>query len=160
MKKIKAKIGTPVAVLLLDILEMLKHNDYEVLRENGFDIDKIARETISKSITEDYAFAHGTGHGVGISVHENPPRVSYSDSAKTKILENTVFSIEPGVYKEGWGGIRLENTVYATYDATEEKIVIQSFSHFPFEIKLVELPMMNDYEKYYYMKWQANACLQ
>jgi hypothetical protein len=35
----KAKIGEPEAVLLLDILEMLKHNDYEVLRENGFDIE-------------------------------------------------------------------------------------------------------------------------
>lgn len=39
MKKIKAEIGAPVAVLLLDILEMLKHNDYEVLRENGFDAE-------------------------------------------------------------------------------------------------------------------------
>lgn len=39
MKKIKAQIGAPEAVLLLDILEMLKHNDYEVLRENGFDIE-------------------------------------------------------------------------------------------------------------------------
>ena len=35
----KAEIGEPVAVLLLDILKMLKRNDYEVLRENGFDIE-------------------------------------------------------------------------------------------------------------------------
>ena len=123
-----------------------------------FNIDKIARETIEKNVAEEYSFAHGTGHGVGISVHENPPRVSSSKAAKTKILENTVFSIEPGVYKEGWGGIRLENTVYATYE--EDKIVMNSFSHFPFEIKLVDLAMMNDYEKYYYMKWQAASCVQ
>lgn len=122
-----------------------------------FNIDKIARETIEKSISEDFAFAHGTGHGVGIGVHEIPPRVSSSDAAKTKIIENTVFSIEPGVYKEGWGGIRLENTVYAKYE--EDKITMNSFSHFPFEIKLVDFSSMNDYEKYYYMKWQANACL-
>ena len=127
-------------------------------KSSYFNIDKIARETIEKNITEDYQFAHGTGHGVGISVHENPPRVSSSDAAKTKILENTVFSIEPGVYKEGWGGIRLENTVYASYE--EDKIVMNSFSHFPFEIKLVDLSIMNDYEKYYYMKWQANSCVQ
>ncbi|MBE7704253.1 MAG: M24 family metallopeptidase [Cyanobacteria bacterium SIG29] len=127
-------------------------------KSSYFNIDKIARDTINKSISNDYQFAHGTGHGVGISVHENPPRVSPSNSAKTKIIENTVFSIEPGVYKEGWGGIRLENTVYATYE--EDKIVINNFSHFPFEIKLVDLSMMNDYEKYYYMKWQATSCVQ
>ena len=157
--------GTPTPEQKVAYTSVLKaflnayYNKYKK-KSSYFDIDKIARETISKSITEDYSLANGTGHGVGISVHENPPRVSYSDSAKTKILENTVFSIEPGVYKEGWGGIRLENTVYATYDAEEEKISIQSLSHFPFEIKLVDLSMMNDYEKYYYMKWQANACLQ
>ncbi len=120
-------------------------------------IDKIARETIKKSISDDYAFSHSTGHGVGINVHEIPPRVSSSDAAKSRIKENTVFSIEPGVYKEGWGGIRLENTVYASIN--EDKIVMNSFSHFPFEIKLVELSALNDYEKYYYMKWQAGACL-
>lgn len=126
-------------------------------KSSYYNIDKIARETIEKSISEDYPFAHGTGHGVGISVHENPPRVSSSDAAKTKIIENTVFSIEPGVYKEGWGGIRLENTVYAKYE--DDKITMDSLSHFPFEIKLVDFSAMNDYEKYYYMKWQANACL-
>ena len=120
-----------------------------------YDIDKIARDTIEKSITPDYAFAHSTGHGVGISVHENPPRLSSSESSKTKILENTVFSIEPGVYKEGWGGIRIENTVFASYD--EDKVVMHSFSQFPFEIKLVDISLMNDEEKSYYMKWQADS---
>ena len=127
-------------------------------KSSYFNIDKIARETIEKSVDEEYKFAHGTGHGVGISVHENPPRVSSAEAAKTKIIENTVFSIEPGVYKEGWGGIRLENTVYASYE--EDKIVMNTLSHFPFEIKLVDLSMMNDYEKYYYMKWQAASCIQ
>ncbi len=123
-----------------------------------YSIDRLARETIEKNISKDYAFAHGTGHGVGISVHENPPRVSNSEAARTKILENTVFSIEPGVYKEDWGGIRLENTVYATYE--DDKVVMNTFSHFPFEIKLVVLNLLTDYEKYYYMKWQAAACFQ
>ena len=126
-------------------------------KSSYFNVDKIARETIEKSIEEDYKFAHATGHGVGISVHENPPRVSCSPVSKTKIIENTVFSIEPGVYKEGWGGVRLENTVCALSE--DDKIVMHSFSKFPFEIKLVELSMMNDYEKYYYMKWQAAACI-
>lgn len=123
-----------------------------------FNIDETARKIIDKSAPEGCEFSHSTGHGVGICVHENPPRVSSSDVSKTKIIENTVFSIEPGVYKENWGGIRLENTVYASYE--EDKIIMNSLSHFPFEIKLVDLSMMNDYEKYYYMKWQAHACIQ
>ena len=129
-------------------------------KSSYYEIDKIARETISKSISEDYAFAHGTGHGVGISVHENPPRVSSSDAAKTKILENTVFSIEPGVYKENWGGIRLENTVYAKIEDEEQNVSIHSFSRFPFEIKLVDFTSMNDNEKHQYIRWQANSCIQ
>ncbi len=126
-------------------------------KSSYYNIDKIARETIAKSISEEYKFAHSTGHGVGISVHEIPPIVSSSEISKTKIIENTVFSIEPGVYKEGWGGIRLENTVYA--EKEDDKIIMHSLSSFPFEVKLVDISMMNDYEKYYYMKWQANACL-
>ncbi len=127
-------------------------------KSSYFCIDKIARDTIEKSISEEYKFAHSTGHGVGISVHENPPRVSSGEVSKTKIIENTVFSIEPGVYKEGWGGIRLENTVYASTE--EDKIVMNSLSRFPFEVKLVDISIMNDYEKYCYIKWQTNACFQ
>lgn len=123
-----------------------------------FDIDKTARDTIEKNISPEYAFSHSTGHGVGICVHENPPRISSNKISKTKIIENTVFSIEPGVYKENWGGIRLENTVYALIK--DDKIVMQSFSHFPFEIKLVDISLMNDEEKSSYYKWQTEAsCL-
>jgi|GEM_PF-395495 len=125
------------------------------LKSSYFDIDKEARDTIEKNITPDYAFAHAAGHGLGICVHEIPPRLSNSINSKTKILRNTVFTIEPGVYKEGWGGIRLENTVYASYEG--DKVILHSFSHFPFEIKLTDISLMNDDEKYRYMKWQENA---
>ena len=127
-------------------------------KSSYFNIDKIARDTIAKYAPEGCEFTHATGHGVGISVHEIPPRLSPNDIAKTKILENTTFSIEPGVYKEGWGGIRLENTVYASY--TEDGVKMNTFSHFPFETKLTDLSIMTDIEKYYYMKWQAASCIQ
>ena len=127
-------------------------------KSSYFNIDKIARDTITKYAPEGCEFTHATGHGVGISVHEIPPRLSPSDIAKTKILENTTFSIEPGVYKEGWGGIRLENTVYASY--TDDCVKMNTFSHFPFETKLTDLSIMTDVEKYYYMKWQAASCIQ
>lgn len=125
-----------------------------------FEIDKNARDTIEKGISEEYKFAHSTGHGVGISVHENPPVVSSTELSKSKILENTVFSIEPGVYKEGWGGIRLENTVYASI--VDDELQIIPLAKAPFEIKLVDLSLFNDIEKYYYMKCmkgQAESCI-
>lgn len=127
-------------------------------KSSYFDIDKTARDIIEKSAPQDCVFSHSTGHGVGICVHENPPIVSSSSVSKIKISENVVFTIEPGVYKENWGGIRLENTVYPTWE--EDKFVLHSFSKFPYEIKLVDLSMLNDTEKYYYIKWQANSCIQ
>ena len=126
-------------------------------KSSYYSIDKVARDTINKYAPEGYLFSHSTGHGVGICVHEIPPRVSSADISKTKIIENTTFSIEPGLYKQGVGGIRLENTVYASY--SEDGIQMNSFSHFPFETKLVDISMLNEYEKYYYMKWQASSCI-
>lgn len=52
-------------------------------------------------------FNHGTGHGVGINVHEAPPRVS--TNGPQKLEEGHVFSIEPGLYLADFGGVRIEN---------------------------------------------------
>lgn len=52
-------------------------------------------------------FAHGTGHGVGINVHESPPRVA--PGAAWALKPGQVFSIEPGLYLPGFGGVRIEN---------------------------------------------------
>ena len=61
-----------------------------------------------------YKFSHSLGHGVGINVHEHPPVLAPVESAKVQLKENMVFTIEPGLYKEGVGGVRLENSVYLT----------------------------------------------
>ncbi len=155
--------GTPTQEQKTAYTSVLKaflsaYNNKYGKKSSYFDIDKIARDTIKKYAPLGCEFSHSTGHGVGISVHEIPPVVTSNNSGKTKIIENTTFSIEPGVYKEGWGGIRLENTVYASY--TEDGVKMNSFSHFPFETKLTDLSMMTDAEKYYYMKWQAQSCIQ
>lgn len=52
-------------------------------------------------------YNHGTGHGVGINVHEAPPRVSTTGAIPLR--EGQVFSIEPGVYLPEFGGVRIEN---------------------------------------------------
>jgi len=79
------------------------------------EIDLAARDVIQKSGYGDY-FIHSTGHGVGIEIHE-APRIS--KNSEEIIRENTVFTIEPGIYLPGKGGVRLENIVVCRKDKAE-----------------------------------------
>ncbi len=71
------------------------------------DIDLAARNTINNR-GYGACFGHSTGHGLGLSVHEDP-RLSLKDET---ILENgMVVTVEPGIYLPAWGGVRIEDTV-------------------------------------------------
>ena len=76
---------------------------------SGAFLDMIARKELW-DIGED--FAHSTGHGVGfcLNVHEGPFSISLKN--KHPIYDNMIFSNEPGLYKNGKYGIRIENLVY------------------------------------------------
>ena len=74
----------------------------------GREGDEIARAVIRQAGYADQ-FPHGTGHGIGLEVHE-PPWLSQSRG--THVLgPGMVFSVEPGVYFPGWGGVRIEDLV-------------------------------------------------
>ncbi len=73
----------------------------------GSDIDKIARNVIAKYGYKDN-FGHGLGHGVGLEIHEGPTVSTLGDVVVT---ENMVFTIEPGIYIPGFGGVRIEDIV-------------------------------------------------
>ena len=74
------------------------------------DVDAACRDVIAEAGWGD-AFVHGTGHGVGLDIHEEP-RVS--TVADAMLAAGHVVTVEPGVYLPGHGGVRIEDTVVVT----------------------------------------------
>jgi Xaa-Pro aminopeptidase len=81
-----------------------------------FDIDAAARSALARHGLAD-AFGHGTGHGLGLEVHEAPRltrRHVDADADGEEVAAGMVFTIEPGAYLPGWGGVRIEDDVLMT----------------------------------------------
>ncbi len=79
------------------------------------EVDRACRDVIEAAGWGD-AFLHGTGHGVGIEIHE-APRVAATSS--DTLASGYVVTVEPGVYLTGVGGVRIEDTVVVTPDGAD-----------------------------------------
>jgi Xaa-Pro aminopeptidase len=79
------------------------------------DVDAAARQVLAGYRLDRY-FAHSTGHGLGLEVHENP---RIAPGQKQRLVPGNVITIEPGVYVAGVGGIRIEDDVAVHADRTE-----------------------------------------
>ena len=73
----------------------------------GGQIDNVARTVIQEAGYGE-AFGHSLGHGVGLAPHE-PPRLC--PNSLENLVDGTVFTVEPGIYLSGWGGVRIEDVV-------------------------------------------------
>ena len=76
------------------------------------EVDRTARAIIKKNGYGDY-FGHGTGHSLGLNIHESP---SLSTKDDTVLRAGMVVTVEPGIYLPDWGGVRIEDTVLVEND--------------------------------------------
>ena len=74
---------------------------------SGGQIDNLARQVI-KQAGYGEAFGHALGHGIGLASHESP---RLGPNSADKLTSGMVFTIEPGIYLTGWGGVRIEDVV-------------------------------------------------
>ena len=115
-------------------------------------IDKRARMFLKK-INLDYL--HGTGHGVGFfsNVHEGPQSISKYN--KIKLKEGMILSNEPGYYKKGKFGIRIENLVYVK--KLKKKLLFENLTLAPIDIDLIDFKQLTLEEKNYLFKYHMTV---
>ena len=138
-------IGTPSAEMRRHYTLVLKgHIAIAAVRfpkgTRGQDIDPFARRPLWEAGLD---FDHGTGHGVGsyLSVHEPPQRISRHGTVE--LQPGMILSNEPGLYREGEYGIRLENLVLVTPPAaikggTREMLGFETLTLVPFDRRLID----------------------
>ena len=114
----------------------------------GKKIDLRARRFLKKDGLD---YAHGTGHGVGffLNVHEGPQSISKFNSIKLK--EGMILSNEPGYYKKGHFGIRIENLVFIKKD--RNNLHFENLTLAPIEKDLINYDLLDKSEKDYLFKY-------
>jgi Xaa-Pro aminopeptidase len=149
-------IGNPTSEMKNDFTRVLKGH-INIARAKfpagttGNQLDPLARFHLWQD-SKDYD--HGTGHGVGsfLSVHEGP--ISISKRAQTQpLLPGMILSNEPGYYKEGEYGIRIENLILVQQSSENKKFLyFKTLTLAPIDNRLINLKMLTYPEK----KWLHN----
>lgn len=114
-------------------------------------LDSLARANLWQ---EGLEYMHGTGHGVGyfLNVHEAPISISSFSNAHNKAEIGIISSVEPGIYRKGKWGIRLENLVVILSAKTKERdfgefLRFETLTLCPFERSLIDFTLLDSKEK-------------
>ena len=106
---------------------------------------------------------HGTGHGVGhfLNVHEGPQSIRLQENPQN-LVPGMVTSDEPGIYRAGKYGIRIENlllTVPAFVDPDYGQfLAFETLTLYPFDLKLIDVAMLDEAEKAWINNYHAEVC--
>ncbi|MCF9034258.1 aminopeptidase P family protein [Acinetobacter nectaris] len=126
-------------------------------------LDSIARQPLWQ---ENLNFRHGTGHGVGfaLNVHEGPHSISYYApvNKNTAMLEGMITSNEPGLYREGQWGIRIENLIVneiVPHETQEygEFLCFKNLTLCPINIACIQQDLLTDQEKQWLNKYHEQV---
>ena len=122
------KVYEIVAKAQKDAIEAIK------IGEECSKIDAIARKVITDA---GYGknFGHGLGHSFGLQIHEKP---AFSPLNHSKIEAGHTYTVEPGIYIPGWGGIRIEDSFWVTKEG------LVRFTNFPNDLIELELDVFED----------------
>ena len=119
---------------------------------NGKLIDKLARKDLKKNGLD---YAHGTGHGVGffLNVHEGPQSISKFNNVR--LQEGMVLSNEPGYYKKGQFGIRIENLIYIK--KSHKNLCFKNLTLAPIDKDLINQNLLNKEEQNYLFRYHLDV---
>lgn len=121
----------------------------------GMVLDGLARSPMRKF---GYDYNHGTGHGIGVHVHE--PGVRMSSISNVPMKAGQAVSIEPGIYIPGFGGVRLENIAYVEkHPKFPGMLHFKLFVYIGFDPALIDMKLLNDEERAQLEEYEAE-CLR
>jgi Xaa-Pro aminopeptidase len=151
--------GTPTAEMKANFTRVLKgHIAIDTARfpegTTGGQLDVLARHALWQAGLD---YAHGTGHGVGsyLCVHEGPQRIS-KRGGDVPLREGMILSNEPGYYKNGEYGIRIENLVMVVRGA-DGFLEFETLTLAPIDLRLVEENMLTPDEKQWLQDYHAKV---
>ncbi len=148
-------VGTPSAEMKDRFTRVLKgHIALGMARfpagTRGSQLDVLARQFLWQAGLD---YAHGTGHGVGsfLSVHEGPQRIATFGGGDEPLVAGMILSNEPGYYKTGEYGIRIENLVLVVpveVEGAEQSLLgFETLTLAPIDLRLVDTALLTDAER-------------
>lgn len=136
------------------VLKGLLNLQYAKFKEGtlGSELDAIARAPLK---AHGYDYNHGTGHGVGVNVHEGGVRIHTTSHLPMK--QGQVVSLEPGIYLPGIGGVRLENIAIVVKDEHSDLLRFENMVFIGFDHNLIDESLLTVQEKTWLSEYESEC---